>query len=66
MEKKITEILIDGQGWKYSYHGEIKPFKVNGEMAEVTWFRQEGIDGKTREWNSKYVIEIISETIDKE
>lgn len=32
---------------------EIVPFKVNGEMAEVTWYR-----AGNREYNGKYVIEI--------
>jgi len=56
---KIEKILVDGQGWIYSTDGQIKPFTVNGEMALITWYGQNLSDGTTRQFNGKYVIEIV-------
>lgn len=57
-ERKIIQILVDGSGhnWFCSKDGKIERFTKSGEMAEVEWFRQ-----KNREFNGKYVIEIIYE-----
>lgn len=50
---------MDGQGWFRSQitdteYIEIEEFSVNGEMAPVRWFRQ-----GDREFNGKYVVEVI-------
>lgn len=56
-DKKISQILIDGQGWVSSTTNEpIEWFGVNGEMATVSWYRK-----GNREFNGKYVVEIIYE-----
>lgn len=52
--KEIKRIFVDQIGWVESNGtDQITVFEVNGEMAQVVWFRC----GK-KEYNGKYVIHV--------
>jgi len=53
MENKIKSIIIDQIGLISNLDGEIKETMFNGEMAQITWYRQ-----NNKVWNGKYVIQV--------
>jgi hypothetical protein len=53
----IKQILVDGQGWKYSKEGKFEWTGYNGHMAKLPWIRQTTPEG-IKEYNINYVVQI--------
>ena len=52
---KIEKLTMSGSPAICIEQGEIIAFEVNGEMAPVTWYRQDRPDGSIVEVNGKFV-----------